>query len=125
MGFLSFSENLAVIAGVSQASQKIQLLSVGFTSFPGNLAVIVVYLINYRTSTRLAGEWTPKLRPTQTGIPLLIFNGYKILSGGAKVVCQEDGELLTASYPIGDNQWSAKAKDLPKFLRRMSRKSFS
>ena len=51
---------------------------------------------------------------TQTEYPTSIVevpNGYKILSGGAKVVCQGDGELLTASYPIGDNQWSAKAKD--------------
>ena len=37
-------------------------------------------------------------------------NGYKILSGGAKVACQAYGELLTSSYPISDNQWTAKAK---------------
>jgi hypothetical protein len=38
--------------------------------------------------------------------------GYKILSGGAKAdYVNNKGVLLTASYPIGDNQWTAKAKD--------------
>jgi hypothetical protein len=36
---------------------------------------------------------------------------YKVLSGGARVNFQTAGELLVASFPVGDNQWQAKAKD--------------
>lgn len=36
---------------------------------------------------------------------------YKVLSGGAKAEWQGFGELLTASYPISNNQWAARAKD--------------
>ena len=47
--------------------------------------------------------------PTAT---VVVPNHYKILSGGAKVAFEGYGELLTASYPISTNQWTAKAKDL-------------
>jgi hypothetical protein len=46
--------------------------------------------------------------PTET---VRVPDGYKILSGGAKVTYGGEGELLTASYPISGNQWTAKAKD--------------
>jgi len=46
--------------------------------------------------------------PTAT---VVVPNHYKILSGGAKVAFEGYGELLTASYPISNNQWTAKAKD--------------
>lgn len=36
---------------------------------------------------------------------------YKVLSGGARAAWAGFGELLTASYPISNNQWAAKAKD--------------
>jgi hypothetical protein len=46
-------------------------------------------------------------------VKLRVLDGYKILSGGAKVDLPGGGagDLLTASYPISTNQWAAKAKD--------------
>lgn len=37
-------------------------------------------------------------------------NGYKLVSGGARVNCQGAGNFLTASFPDGNNVWRARAK---------------
>jgi hypothetical protein len=42
---------------------------------------------------------------------VMVPDGYKLLSGGAKVGSTEQGNLLTASFPEGNNTWRANSKD--------------
>ena len=38
-------------------------------------------------------------------------DNYKVLSGGARVTWENQGEMLTGSFPVGNSQWAARASD--------------
>ena len=51
---------------------------------------------------------TPAEHPS---VSISVPYGYKLLGGGASVPLLDPGQLLTASYPVGDATWFAASKD--------------
>src|SRR5262249_6417995 len=66
---------------------------------------------------RAAKEFAPEIISvtsdprSHNDVRVVVPEGYKLLCGGARVNWQGGGNLLTASYPEGDNTWRASCKD--------------
>ena len=83
-------------------SQQLLLLSV---LLPSSAALPQTATLNLKLFQRTSSV------VAHPSVEVTVEDGYKVISGGAYVSYSGPGQLLTASYPVGETKWIAKSKD--------------